>query len=106
MSVPSVDEGDGPDAEIGGAGDTPGALDAVPDHAGEVAGDRPGDSASGDRAAGGVRLEMEADPADHVVLRVRAAAGQGVVDGEEKFGADAGLERVLDRLVVPLRSGV
>src|SRR5947209_13190486 len=101
MRFPSVDEGDGSDAEIG-ARRGRGARNSVPDHLGEVAGDRAGDAAAGDGAAGVVRLDVEADPADDVVLRVRAAAGQGVVDGEEQFGVEAKRERVLDRLVVPL----
>src|SRR6059058_1231421 len=100
LSVGSVDELNGVRAEVrararGGRGGN-----AVPDDLGEVAGDRSAASVGGDG------LEMERGPRDDVVGRVRAGAGQGVVDGEEELRAEPRLERLLDRGVVPLGSRV
>src|SRR5919201_3047472 len=75
-----ADERDRTDAEVGLAGISLRALDAVGDVAGEPAGDRAGASAAVD-----ARLEVEADPADDQVLRVRAGARQRVVHGEEEL---------------------
>src|SRR4051794_39587809 len=95
----SVDEGDRVNAEVGVVGVLAG-LNAGPDDALEPAGDR---ARGAVRAHGG---DVERDPSDDVVLRVRAGAAERVVDREQELGAEALLERALDRAVVPLRAGV
>src|SRR5436309_15844146 len=83
MTSPSVDEGDAVDPEVGemvvGR-----ALQPLPEDTCEVA-------LQPARVAVRVvaeLVEMERDPADDVVLRVRAAAGQRVVDRKEQLGAE------------------
>src|SRR5919206_3820677 len=100
FSVLLVDQLDRSGPEIGVAAVGSGAFNSVPDHLGEVAGNR----AAG--AAGGEAGQMETHPADDVVDRVGAAAAQRVVDGKEQVRVQALLERVLDQAVVPLRAGV
>src|ERR671933_2218044 len=76
----SVDELDGARAEVRPAAASGGGLDSRPDHLREVARDRP---------LVPVRLDgvdVEADPADDVVARVRALAGQRVGAREKHLG--------------------
>src|SRR5205807_109075 len=76
------------------------ALDSVPDHLREIAGE-------GARVSACLEaVEVESDPADHVVGGVRALPGQRVVDGEEQHRPDPLLERVLDLGRVELRAGI
>src|SRR5438270_10813007 len=55
---------------------------------------------------GGVAVQVEADPADDVVLRVRARTGQGVEDREQQDRPEARVERTLDGRRAELRAGV
>src|SRR5213082_2160954 len=100
LSVVSVDELNGVCAEVRAAPGWGRRGEAVPDDLGEPAGERAVVALRVDR------LDVEADPADHVVLRVRALAGQRVVDREEELGADALRQRVLDLARVELDAGV
>src|SRR5436190_19029904 len=93
-----LDERDRADAVVGDGRVGLLGLDPVDDHPGEVAGDRAGAAAAVD-----ARQEVEPDPADDAILRGRAGAGEGVVDGEQQLLAVFLRERVLDRLGVPLR---
>src|SRR5215468_2617384 len=83
----SVDEVDGPCAEVGLAAAVCGGGDSVPDHFGEPAGDASG------RPAGAEAGQVEAHPPDHVVLRTRAGADELVVDGEQQRGVQPLVER-------------
>src|SRR5439155_24365987 len=75
-------------------------LNALPDDLREVAVEGPA------RAAGVDGGEVEADPADDVVLGVRAVPRDRVVHREQEIGADPGLQRVLDPRRVPFGAGV
>src|SRR5438067_4578215 len=99
VSRRSVGEDDGANAEVRGA--SAGGLEALPDDSSEVAADR-----SGRPAGGHLRGQVEADPGDDAVLRVRARPLEDVEDGEEQLGADSRVERALDRAVVPLRARI
>src|SRR4026209_2744858 len=96
----SVDQLDDSCSEVGIAPVGGGAFDPIPDHLGEVAGDRT--AASTGREAG----QVEPDPADDVVDGIGARARERVVDGEEQVGAEALGQGVGDGLRVPLRARV
>src|SRR5439155_14927532 len=96
LSAVSVHELNGVCAEVRAAPGWGRRGEAVPDDLGEPAGERAVVALRVDR------LDVEAHPADHVVLRVRALAGQRVVDREEHLRADAEVERVLDLIRVEL----
>src|SRR5258708_22904652 len=99
MTSPSVDEGDAVDPEVGEVL-VRGALQALPDHAGEVALEPAGVAVR----VVAERVEVEGDPADHVVLRIRAAAGERVVNRQKELGAHPRRERVPDASGVELRA--
>src|SRR5438067_1634868 len=83
LSVVSVHELNGVCAEVRAAASRGRGGESVPDHLREPSGE-------GSVVSAGIdRLEVEADPADHVVRGVRPLPGQGVADGEEELGADA-----------------
>src|SRR4051794_6317961 len=86
----SVDQLDDPRPQVRDAAVGCVALDPVPRHLCEVAGDRAAAAASGEVG------HVETDPADHVVDGVGAATGQRVVDREEQARVPALLEGVLD----------
>src|SRR2546423_11945477 len=94
-----VDELDGAGAEVRPATAWGGRLDSAPDDLCEIARQRP-------LAADAEPREMEPNPPDDVVGRVRSVLGQGVVDGEQDLGADALVERVLHLGRVELGAGV
>src|SRR3954453_3028125 len=77
-----------------------GACNALPNHPGEAAADRA--AVSGGRKS----ADLEADPADHVVLEVRALFVRDVVDGKEELVADPLRHRVLDLRRVELGAGI
>src|SRR5438270_13126170 len=75
-------------------------METVPDHFIEIARD------AAAALTGVVAHQVEADPADNVVLRVRSSADDLVVDGKKEDGADPRAQCVMQRVVVPLRPRV
>src|SRR6266550_151669 len=86
-------------AEVGASRAGP-SLNAFPDHAGEPAVERAVVPAALEAR------EMEADPADHLVLEVRSRTLDRSVDREEQFGSDARRQSSLDFGGVEFRAGI
>src|SRR2546423_4947059 len=96
--VSSLDERDGVSAEIGLVLAV--VLNPLPDDVREPAVELSA------RAAGVEPGQMEAGPADDVVLKVRSLPLDGVVDREQQLGPFAPVQPVVHLRRVELRAGV